>query len=178
MDHTGGSAGSASAHDNGATLEDAISASLEKQKFRLLTQVAQNKKAKSEVEARIVDAEQKIAESRQRLGEYNALFMSIEDAGAKAPKQRLGAAQAVLGTKKIIERELTKLFKDSAVTEMKLNKQKDRNSQSKAHVDQLRKEHVTFKKLFVSMADELNAVKGRIAGRCTTSNHFFLPMQL
>ncbi len=162
-----GSASSDGAHEEHPTLEDSISASLEKQKFRLLTQVARDKKTKHELEARIAEAEERILEAKQRLGEYNALFMSIEDAASKAPKQRLGAAQAVMGTKRIIERELNKLFKDAAVTEMKLNKQKDRNGHLKGQVDQLRKEHVTFKKLFVSMTDELNAVKSRIAGECS-----------
>lgn len=165
------SGGAGGGPDEVPTLEDSISASLEKQKFRLLTQVARDKKTKNELEGRIAEADERILEAKHRLGEYNALFMSIDDAATKAPRQRLGAAQAVMGTKRIIERELNKLFKDAAVTEMKLNKQKDKNGHSKGHVDQLRKEHVTFRKLFVSMTDELSAVKGRIGGASLRRPH-------
>lgn len=159
-----GSAGSAGNQEDGQpqSLEDSLSASLEKQKFRLLQQIAKDKKTKTELDARIAEAEQRIFENKQKLGEYNALFMSIEDAATKAPRQRLGAAAAVMGTKRIIERELNKLSKEAAVTEMKWNKQKDKNGHVKGQVDQLRKEHITFKKLFVAMTEELNAVKTRI----------------
>ncbi len=144
--------------------EDSLSASLEKAKFRLLAQIARDKKVKHELEARITEADNGIAAAKRRLGEYNALFMTIEDATSRAPKQKLGAASAVMGTKRIIDRELGKLSKESAVAEMQLNKQRNKNAASKGQVDQLRKEHITFKKLFASMTDELDGVKARIAG--------------
>jgi len=152
------------AQDDGPmTLDQQIAASLEKQKFHLLKQIALSNKAKGELEAKIKAAEAKAFEKRQRLGEYNALFMSLENANDKAPRQKLGAREAVLQTKRIIERELNKLSKEAAVTEMKLNKAKDKNGHMRAQIDGLRKEHMTFKKLFIAMTEELAAVKSRIS---------------
>ena len=83
--------------DQHMTLEQQIAASLEKQKFHLLKQIALSNKAKAELDAKIKAAEAKAFEKRQRLGEYNALFMSLENANAKAPRQKLGAREAVMG---------------------------------------------------------------------------------
>jgi hypothetical protein len=144
-------------------VEDSLEKQLEKQKFSLLQQIARDKKLKDELDRKIKVAEAKALEKRQRLGEYNALFMLMgETANEKAPRQKLGAREAVLGTKRIIERELTRLSKEAAVTEMKLNKAKDKNHHMRAGVDALRKEHITFKKLFTAMSEELASVKGRI----------------
>jgi hypothetical protein len=148
--------------DSPLTMDQQIAASLEKQKFHLLKQIALSNKAKVELEAKIKAAEAKALERRQHLGEYNALFMSLENASDKAPRQKLGAREAVMGTKRIIERELSKLSKEAAVTEMKLNKAKDKNLHFKHQIEGLRKEHMTFKKLFVAMTDELAALKGKI----------------
>ena len=144
--------------------DDSITKGLEVQKFRLLSQIAHNKKVKHELEQKIKAAEAKALEKQKRLGEYNALFMKMgESANDKAPGQKLGAREAVMGTKKIIDREIGKAAKECAVIEMQLNKTKARNSHLRAHVDALRKEHMTFKKLFVAMSEELAAVKARIA---------------
>jgi len=144
--------------------EDSLSKGLEVQKFRLLSQIALNKKVKAELEQKIKAAEAKALEKQKRLGEYNALFMKMgEAANEKAPSQKLGAREAVMGTKKIIDREIGKSAKECAVTEMQLNKTKARNAHLRVHVDALRKEHMTFKKLFVAMSEELAAVKSRIA---------------
>ncbi len=168
-----GSGGGADGDENAPlTLDQQIAASLEKQKFHLLKQIALSNKAKVELEAKIKAAESKALEKRSRLGEYNALFMSLENANDKAPRQKLGAREAVMGTKRIIERELNKLSKEAAVTEMKLNKAKDKNGHMRTQIDGLRKEHITFKKLFVAMTDELAAVKARISSelqRCAES---------
>lgn len=145
------------------SMEDQISASLEKQKMRLFAQIKRDEKTKAELEARIEDATAKILNAKRRLGEYNALFMTLDNAAAKAPAQRLGANAAVMGTKRIVERELHKALKESALAETKLNKQKERNTGMRGQVDALRKEHVTFKKLFVAMTDELGAARARIA---------------
>lgn len=143
--------------------DDMMTQSLEKQKFRLLQQIARDKKVKFELESKLKTAESKALEKKQRLGEYNALFMMMGDnANEKAPRQKLGAREAVLGTKRIIERELNKLSKEAAVTEMKLNKAKDKNIHLRAQMDSLRKEHMTFKKLFTAMSEELGNIKTRI----------------
>jgi len=148
--------------------EDSLTKSLETQKFRLLTQISQMKKVKGELEAKIKAADAKALDKQRRMGEYNALFMQLGDkANDRAPGQKLGAREAVMGTKRIIERELVKVGKDLAVTEMQVNKTRARNAQLRAHVDALRKEHMTFKKLFVAMNDELAAVKTRIASEST-----------
>ena len=154
--------------------DDALTRSLEMQKFRLLSQIAHAKKVKSELETKIKAAEAKALEKQKRLGDYNALFMKIgEEANQKAPRQKLGAREAVLGTKRIIERELLKMSKECAVTEMQLNKTKARNAHLRHHVDALRKEHMTFKKLFGAMSEELNAVKARINSECFSYSFLF-----
>lgn len=161
------------------SLDQQITASLEKQKFQLLKHIALNNKTKAELEQKIKAAEAKALEKRQRLGEYNALFMSLENANDKAPRQKLGAREAVLGTKRIIDRELNKLSKEAAVTEMKWNKAKDKNIHMRAQVDGLRKEHLTFKKLFVAMTEELAVVKNRITRKYTIQfTYFFLTFTL
>jgi hypothetical protein len=160
---TGETAGGASPTPVVLSADDALTRSLEMQKFRLLSQIAHAKKVKSELETKIKAAEAKALEKQKRLGDYNALFMKIgEEANQKAPRQKLGAREAVLGTKRIIERELLKMSKECAVTEMQLNKTKARNAHLRHHVDALRKEHMTFKKLFGAMSEELSAVKARI----------------
>jgi hypothetical protein len=163
-------AGAPSALEGGAagavamSAEESLSKGLEVQKFRLLSQIAHNKKVKQELEQKIKAAEAKALEKQKRLGEYNALFMKMgEAASEKAPGQKLGAREAVMGTKKIIDREIGKAAKECAVTEMQLNKTRARNAHLRVHVDALRKEHMTFKKLFVAMSEELAAVKSRIA---------------
>jgi hypothetical protein len=132
--------------------------------------MARDKKAKHELEQKIAAAEAKVFERRQRLGEHNALFMTLPDAAARAPKQRLGAAEAVLATKRIVERELAKLRNEAAAKEMKGNKARDRNLHLKAQVDALRKEHITFRKLFTSMNDELGKLKTRVSTVRTAIN--------
>lgn len=103
-------------------------------------------------------------ERRTRLGEYNALFMTLEDSATRAPRQRLGAASAVAGTRRIIERELGKVHNDISARTVLLNKAKDRNLALKAHIDELRKAQLTFTKLFASMNTELSGLKDKIAG--------------
>lgn len=124
--------------------------------------MARSKKQIQLLEQKISAAEAMAFSRRQKLSEYNALFMAVDNASDRAPQQRLGAAQAVLGTKRIIERELTKLSKESEVTEMKLNKAKEKILQMKANIDSLRKEHLTHKKLFQTMNEELDSLKSNI----------------
>jgi len=137
---------------------------LESAKFRLLGQMAKDKKLKQELEQKIAAAEAKVFERRTKLGEYNALFMTLPDATKKAPAQRLGATMAVLGTRRIIDRELGKLSNEIATQEMKLNKARDRNVHAKSLIDSLRKESLTYKKLFITMNRDLDALKEKIAG--------------
>ena len=137
--------------------------SLEAAKFRLLSQMAKDKKLKLELEQKIAAAEAKVFERRQKLGEYNALFMTLPDATKKAPAQRLGATMAVLGTRRIIDRELGKLSNEISTQGMKLNKARDRNVHAKALIDSLRKESLTYKKLFVTMNRDLDALKEKIS---------------
>jgi hypothetical protein len=126
--------------------------------------MAKDEKLKQELEQKIAAAESKVFERRQKLGEYNALFMTLPDASTKAPSQRLGAQMAVLGTRRIIDRELTKLTNDIATQGMKLNRAKDRNVVAKGIIDGLRKEQLSYKKLFATMNHDLHALKEKIAG--------------
>lgn len=138
--------------------------SLERQKLKLVHQIARDRSVMTELKQQIELADARIMEHKTRLGEYNALFLTVSDAAKAAPRQRLGATQAVLGTKRIIERELGRLAKEIAIVEMKRNKAKDRNAATRAQINSLRQEHQTFKKLFTAMNEELSNVKGRIAG--------------
>ena len=130
--------------------------------------MAKEKKQKQETEQKIAAMESKVVERRQKLGEYNALFMALDGGArmAKAPGQRLGATQAVLGTRRIIERELGKLQNEIATKSMTLNKARDKNLQLREKVDNLRKEHVTFRKLFGHMSGELEEIKTKIKSAC------------
>ena len=126
--------------------------------------MAKDKKLKQELEQKIAAAEAKVFERRAKLGEYNALFMTLPDASKKAPAQRLGASMAVLGTRRIIDRELGKLSNEISTQEMKLNKARDRNVNMKGVIDSLRKESLTFKKLFGTMNHDLDTLKNKVAG--------------
>ena len=133
-------------------------------KFRLMQQMGKEKKLKREFEQKIVAMESKVFERRQRLGEYNALFMSLDGAAERAPRQKLGAREAVSGTKRIIDINLHKLSQEKAKLEMKLNRAQDRNLHLKEKVDLLRKEHITFRKLFASMGGDLEELREKING--------------
>ena len=133
-------------------------------KFRLMQQMGKEKKTKKELEQKIMALESKVFERRQRLGEYNALFMSLDGAAERAPRQRLGAREAVSGTKRIIEINLHKVQSELAAQGMKLNRARDRNLHLREKVDLLRKEHITFRKLFGSMGGDLEGLKEKIKG--------------
>jgi chromosome segregation ATPase len=129
-----------------------------------MQQMGKEKKTKKELEQKIMALESKVFERRQRLGEYNALFMSLDGAAERAPRQRLGAREAVSGTKRIIEINLHKLQSELAAQGMKLNRARDRNLHLREKVDLLRKEHITFRKLFGHMGGELDELKEKIKG--------------
>ena len=138
-------------------------------KFRLMQQMGKEKKTKKELEQKIMAMESKVFERRQRLGEYNALFMSLDGAADRAPRQRLGAREAVSGTKRIIDINLHKLQNEIATQGMKLNRARDRNLHLREKVDLLRKEHITFRKLFGHMSTELEEIKEKIKGALASS---------
>lgn len=129
-----------------------------------MQQMGKEKKTKKELEQKITAMESKVFERRQRLGEYNALFMSLDGAAERAPRQRLGAREAVSGTKRIIDINLHKLQNEIATQGMKLNRARDRNLHLREKVDLLRKEHITFRKLFGHMGAELETIKEKIKG--------------
>ena len=129
-----------------------------------MQQMGKEKKTKKELEQKIMAMESKVFERRQRLGEYNALFMSLDGAAERAPRQRLGAREAVSGTKRIIDINLHKLQNEIATQGMKLNRARDRNLHLREKVDLLRKEHITFRKLFAHMSTELEEIKEKIKG--------------
>ena len=129
-----------------------------------MQQMGKEKKTKKELEQKIMALESKVFERRQRLGEYNALFMSLDGAAERAPRQRLGAREAVSGTKRIIEINLHKVQSELAAQGMKLNRARDRNLHLREKVDLLRKEHITFRKLFASMGGDLEELREKIKG--------------
>lgn len=141
----------------------------------LLTQMGKERKAKKELETKITALESRVQERRTRLGEYNALFMTIEKAeeraaverGAapskdKAARQKLGAREAISGTKRIIDINLHKMENEIATQGMKLNKSRDHNLKLKDKIDALRKEHLTYNKLFVTLGHDLEMYKEKI----------------
>ena len=91
--------------------------------------------------------------------------MTLPDAAARAPRQRLGANNAVLETKRIIAREIDKVKKEAAVVEMKLNKAREKNAGVRASINATRKDAMTFRKLFAAMTDDLNGAWRRAGGR-------------
>ena len=138
---------------------------LERQKFALLQAITRDKKGVAELEARIAAAEADLLARKQALGQANALFMTLPDAAARAPRQRLGANNAVLETKRIIAREIDKVKKEAAVVEMKLNKAREKNAGVRASINATRKDAMTFRKLFAAMTDDLNGAWRRAGGR-------------
>jgi len=127
----------ASAHTDPASraqAEEIANAPLERQKFQLLHSISSDKRALAEVEANILAAEAQLLTRKQALSQSNALFMTLPDAAARAPRQRLGANNAVLETKRIIAREIARARKEADVMEMKLNKAKEKNAGVRAQV--------------------------------------------
>jgi hypothetical protein len=136
---------------------------LEKEKLRLGGQISRDKRSVEEL-GKVVEALQaNVLAQRAKLGAYNALFMRMSDADVKAPRQRLGAREAVLGTKRIINRELERLENEVVVAEMKLNRSRERNQGIREKINQLRREHVTYRHLFEKMRGELGELKQGIA---------------
>jgi chromosome segregation ATPase len=136
---------------------------LEKEKFLLLRNVAQDNKLIAILDERIVAVKSEVMSRKVRLGDYNAQFFQ-DDEGARANKQRLGAVAAVIETKKIISRELERLSAEEANTATKLDTAKDANAQVTALVNGLRTDARTFRSLTSRLTDELAAVKSRVAG--------------
>ena len=145
-----------------AEAEEIANAPLERQKFRLLQASSRDRKTAAELDERLAVAQRLLMERKLRLSDSNALFMTMPDAAARAPRQRLGAANAVLGTKRIIERELSKVHKEAAVMAMKVNKAKAKNGGIRGQIDATRKDALTFRKLFAALTEELGALQGRI----------------
>ena len=125
-------------------------------------QIGKEKKLHREIEAEIRASESNVESRRIRMGEYNALFMTLENAEKKAPRQKLGARDAVAGTRRIVEINLHKLEKEIATQELKLNRARDHNLKLKDRIDLLRKEHITYKKLFASLGTNLEQTKEKI----------------
>ena len=113
-----------------------------------------------EVDIDIVNS--RVAARRERMGQYNALFMTMENSEKRAPRQKLGARDAVAGTKRIIEINLHKLEKEIATQDLKLNRARDHNLKLKEKIDLLRKEHLTYHKLFGTMGTDLEQLKEKI----------------
>jgi hypothetical protein len=154
--------------------------------------MGKERKAKKELETKITALESRVQERRVRLGEYNALFMTIEKAeeraaverGAapskdKAARQKLGAREAISGTKRIIEINLNKMENEIATQGMKLNKSRDHNLKLKDKIDALRKEHLTYNKLFASLGHDLEMYKEKVKsewlGSHTTGRQYYPP---
>lgn len=141
-----------------------IMASLERSKFRLMAETAKHKRTLADLNSKVEEARAKMEARRARLSQYNGLFLRMgPEAAQKAPRQRLGAADAVLGTKRIIERELTRVRKEGDVVNSKLNRAKEHNAKLRASIDGQRKDAMTFRKLFVSMSNELEGLKTQLA---------------
>ena len=138
---------------------DDASSSLERDKLALLTSIARDRKAALELESSIAAVQSEILTRKAALGKANALFMTLPDAAAKAPRQRLGANNAVIETVRIIARETDRVRKEGDAVEAKLNKAREKNSNVRASINTARKDAVTFRKLFIAMTDELKGVQ-------------------
>lgn len=135
---------------------------LEKEKLRLSAAITRDKRTVEDLEKHVTLLQSHVLAHRSKLGSYNALFMRMPDADSKAPRQRLGAREAVLGTKRIIRRELERLESEVVVAEMKLNRSRERNNVIREKINQLRREHVTYRHLFEKMEAELEELKSSI----------------
>ena len=162
---SGGASGAA-----GASLVGAGSASLsiilgmEKEKVRLSAAAARDARAAAEADASASALSARVDAARTRLGSLNALFARLPDAAARAPRQRLGAREAVLSTKRILGRELERLGNERVVAEGRLNRARERNAGVRERVDELRRERATSRGLLTKMTAELAALKAAIAG--------------
>lgn len=132
---------------------------LEKEKLRLSTLITRDARTVDDLEKHATLLQTNVLAQQQKLGSYNALFMRMPDADTKAPRQRLGAREAVLGTKRIINRELERLENEVVVSEMKLNRSRERNQGIREKINQLRREHATYRHLFDKMRTELADLK-------------------
>lgn len=146
------------------TADADIIESLERQKFRLLSETAKYKRQLADVTGKVADARARMEARREKLSKYNALFLRMgPDAAAKAPRQRMGAASAVVETQAIIQRELARVHREGEVIANKLNRARERSAQLRASIDDQRKDALHFRKLFVRMACELEGLKDSLA---------------
>lgn len=159
---TGGAGGAGTTKD-GSSAAMSIIINLEKEKLRLSAAITRDKRTVDDLEKHVTLLQSHVLAHRSKLGSYNALFMRMPDADSKAPRQRLGAREAVLGTKRIIRRELERLESEVVVAEMKLNRSRERNNVIREKINQLRREHVTYRHLFEKMEAELEELKSSIA---------------
>jgi hypothetical protein len=166
MENTMGG-GSASPKSQGAGMEKSAAMSiiinLEKEKLRIASQITRDERTVEDLEKHVMFLQSSVLGQRAKLGSYNSLFMRMSDADTKAPRQRLGAREAVLGTKRIIDKELDRLENEVVVSEMKLNRSRERNQMIREKINQLRREGVTYRSLFEKMKTELADLKSNIS---------------
>ena len=106
---------------------------------------------------------QDILRRKTKLGSYNAQFFQ-DDNRAHASRQQLGAVAAVVETKRIIERELSRLRSDSVATESKLNLAHDANGRIHAQINGLREDRLTFRRLYGGLSAELLSEQAKVEG--------------
>ena len=154
---TGGVIGRAGA----ATLS--IIVGLEREKARLKAVATRDTKTASDAEAEVAALSERVSAERARLGTLNALFARMPNAAERAPRQALGARDAVLSTKRILSRELERLGNERVVAESRLNRSREKNTGVRERVDALRLEAATCRGLHMKMAAELESRKAAIA---------------
>lgn len=156
---------------------------LDKEKFALEMQRTRDLTLMERLERKLVHARKSLEEKRRAMSSYESTFLvggtvkQVEPAasgeagtGSTAkhrlyakPKARFGKHEAVTGTRKVIQRHLRQLSKLEAVMGKKLNTAQHRNTKMRESVNNLRREHLVYDRLFGKMQVEIAEVKANIA---------------
>eukprot|EP01138_Halocafeteria_seosinensis_P008766 gb/GECG01008960.1/.p1 GENE.gb/GECG01008960.1/~~gb/GECG01008960.1/.p1 ORF type:complete len:715 (+),score=143.29 gb/GECG01008960.1/:1-2145(+) len=154
---------------------------LDTKRYQLEEEKQKNAKILRELEQKLHYAKQLRQRRLERMASYTADFISPsggktqepskEDLGVTSSSYRplyevkprtLGRREAVLGTKRLVERQLKQVEKKQAVMEKKLNEAQNTNQKMREKIDGLRKEHLVYDKLFGKLEKEVEAAKNKI----------------
>ena len=156
---------------------------LDKEKFALEMQRTRDLTLMERLERKLVHARKSLEEKRRAMSSYESTFLvggtvkQVEPAASREartgstakhrlyakPKARFGKHEAVTGTRKVIQRHLRQLSKLEAVMGKKLNTAQHRNTKMRESVNNLRREHLVYDRLFGKMQVEIAEVKANIA---------------
>lgn len=149
-------------------------AQLEREKLSILKQMSRDRELLTKTMDRIQHNRAETEQLKESLAKTSGMFLDGKETTKVTVKDKdgkdqvktvvvkpLGTRDAVVETRRIIERRLTKLRQSYEVVEVKLNRQRGQNARLKHQINTMRREAVVFDELFDQMCSELMDVKKR-----------------